>query len=102
MMRIHQRIEEIVKDQATAEALKPWYMFMCKRPCFDDEYLPAFNRPNVHLVDTNGKGITEITEKGPVFEGKRVPARRADLRHRLRGAEDRHLQPDPRRERRSS
>jgi cation diffusion facilitator CzcD-associated flavoprotein CzcO len=70
MMRIHQRIDEIVKDKATAEALKPWYMFMCKRPCFHDEYLPTFNRPNVHLVDTKGKGITEITEKGPVFEGK--------------------------------
>jgi cyclohexanone monooxygenase len=70
MMRIHRRIEAIVKDKATAEALKPWFMFMCKRPCFDDEYLPAYNRPNVHLVDTRGKGITEITEKGPLFEGK--------------------------------
>ena len=70
MMRIHRRIEEIVKDKATAESLKPWYMFMCKRPCFDNDYLPTYNRPNVHLVDTHGKGITEITEKGPVFEGK--------------------------------
>ncbi len=70
MMRIHKRIEEIVEDKATAEALKPWYMFMCKRPCFDNDYLPTFNRPNVHLVDTHGKGITEINEKGPVFEGK--------------------------------
>jgi cation diffusion facilitator CzcD-associated flavoprotein CzcO len=70
MMRIHKRIEEIVKDQATAEALKPWYMFMCKRPCFDNDYLPTFNRPSVHLIDTHGKGISEITEKGPVFEGK--------------------------------
>jgi cation diffusion facilitator CzcD-associated flavoprotein CzcO len=70
MMRIHTRIEEIVKDQATAEALKPWYMFMCKRPCFDNDYLPTFNRPSVHLIDTHGKGISEITEKGPVFEGK--------------------------------
>jgi cyclohexanone monooxygenase len=70
MMRIHKRIEEIVKDQATAEALKPWYMFMCKRPCFDNDYLPTFNRPTVHLIDTHGKGISQITEKGPVFEGK--------------------------------
>ncbi|HLK25660.1 MAG TPA: NAD(P)/FAD-dependent oxidoreductase [Caulobacteraceae bacterium] len=73
MMRIHRRIDEIVGDRATAEALKPWYMFMCKRPCFDDEYLPAFNRPNVHLVDTRGKGITEIGPEGPVFEGKTYP-----------------------------
>jgi cation diffusion facilitator CzcD-associated flavoprotein CzcO len=70
MMRIHKRIEEIVKDKATAESLKPWYMFMCKRPCFDNDYLPTYNRPNVHLVDTHGKGITEITEEGPLFEGK--------------------------------
>jgi cyclohexanone monooxygenase len=70
MMKIHHRIEEIVKDQATAESLKPWYMFMCKRPCFDNDYLPTFNRPSVHLIDTHGKGITEINEKGPVFEGK--------------------------------
>ncbi len=70
VMRIHKRIDEIVKDQATAGALKPWYMFMCKRPCFHNEYLPTFNRPNVHLVDTHSKGITEITAQGPVFEGK--------------------------------
>ena len=41
-------------------------MFMCKRPCFHNDYLPTFNRPNVHLVDTQGKGITEITEQGVV------------------------------------
>jgi cation diffusion facilitator CzcD-associated flavoprotein CzcO len=72
-IRLHKRIEEIVKDPATAEALKPWYMHRCKRPTYDDEYLPAFNRPNVHLVDTDGKGITEITERGPVFEGTEYP-----------------------------
>jgi cyclohexanone monooxygenase len=70
MMRIHKRIEEIVKDKATAESLKPWYMFMCKRPCFDNDYLPTYNRPNVHLIDTHGQGINEINEDGPVFEGK--------------------------------
>ena len=73
MMRIHRRIEEVVKDKATAEALKPWYMFMCKRPCFDDEYLPAFNLANVHLVDTHGKGITEIAREGPIFDGRTYP-----------------------------
>ncbi len=69
MIRIHTRIDKIVKDKATADALKPWYMFMCKRPCFHNDYLPTYNRSNVHLVDTHGKGITAITEKGPVFEG---------------------------------
>ncbi len=70
MMRIHRRIEKEVHDPEVAEALKPWYMFMCKRPCFHNEYLPTFNRPNVHLVDTHGEGINEITEKGPVFHDK--------------------------------
>ncbi len=73
MMRIHKRIEQIVEDKATAEALKPWYMFMCKRPCFDNDYLPTYNRPTVHLIDTHGKGIGEIRERGPVFEGKEYP-----------------------------
>jgi cation diffusion facilitator CzcD-associated flavoprotein CzcO len=70
MMRIHKRIEKTVKDTEVADALKPWYMFMCKRPCFHNDYLPAYNLPSVHLVDTHGKGITQINEKGPVFEGK--------------------------------
>ena len=70
MMRIHRRIDEIVHDSATADALKPWYMFMCKRPCFHNEYLPSFNLPNVHLVDTQGQGITQISPQGPVFDGK--------------------------------
>ncbi len=70
MMRIHRRIEKEVHDPETAESLKPWYMFMCKRPCFHNEYLPSFNQPNVHLVDTHGEGITEITEDGPVFHGE--------------------------------
>ncbi|HEY1752787.1 MAG TPA: NAD(P)/FAD-dependent oxidoreductase [Caulobacteraceae bacterium] len=73
MMRIHRRIEELVEDPATAEALKPWYMFMCKRPCFDDEYLPAYNRPSVSLVDSKGQGITEIAPEGPVFDGRTYP-----------------------------
>jgi cation diffusion facilitator CzcD-associated flavoprotein CzcO len=73
MMRIHRRIEKTVTDKATAESLKPWYMFMCKRPCFHNDYLPTFNRPNVTLVDTHGKGITEIDEQGPVFEGTHYP-----------------------------
>jgi cation diffusion facilitator CzcD-associated flavoprotein CzcO len=72
-MRIHRRIEELVHDPETAEKLKPWYMHRCKRPTYDDEYLPAFNLPNVHLVDTDGKGVTEITENGVVFEGVEYP-----------------------------
>jgi cyclohexanone monooxygenase len=64
------RIDEIVEDQATAEALKPWYNLFCKRPGFSDEYLNAFNRPNVKLVDTKGKGVERITENAVVVEGQ--------------------------------
>ncbi|MGY9056221.1 MAG: flavin-containing monooxygenase [Alphaproteobacteria bacterium] len=72
-MRIHARVDSVINDPATAEALKPWYMHRCKRPCYDDEYLPAFNLPNVHLVDTQGKGVTQINERGVVFEGVEYP-----------------------------
>ena len=58
------RIETIVKDADTAESLKPWYNFFCKRPCFHDQYLDTFNRPNVHLVDTDGKGVDRIDATG--------------------------------------
>jgi len=64
------RVEQLVTDPATAEILKPYYRYLCKRPCFHDEYLQAFNRPNVTLIDCPS-GIERITEKGPVVDGKR-------------------------------
>ncbi len=73
MNQIRSRVDAIVKDKATAEALKPWYRQFCKRPCFHDEYLETFNRPNVTLVDTKGKGVERITEKGVVFDGVEYP-----------------------------
>jgi cation diffusion facilitator CzcD-associated flavoprotein CzcO len=73
MNQIRARVDQIVKDDATAEALKPWYRQFCKRPCFHDEYLQSFNRPNVTLVDTKGKGVERITEKGVVANGVEVP-----------------------------
>jgi cyclohexanone monooxygenase len=69
MNQIRARVDALVKDKRTAEALKPWYRQFCKRPTFNDEYLPAFNRPNVTLVDTMGRGVERITEKGLVFDG---------------------------------
>ncbi|MEE8473933.1 MAG: monooxygenase, partial [Myxococcota bacterium] len=42
----------------------------CKRPCFHNEYLPTFNRGNVMLVDTKGKGVERVTEKGVVVDGR--------------------------------
>ena len=64
MEEIRARVDEIVADPETAEALKPWYRQLCKRPCFHDEYLQAYNLPNVHLVDTNGRGVDRIDETG--------------------------------------
>jgi cyclohexanone monooxygenase len=70
MEQIRARAAEVVKDPNVAEALKPYYNQFCKRPCFHDEYLDTFNRPNVTLVDTDGKGVERITEKGVVANGK--------------------------------
>jgi len=70
MVQVRQRIEDTVKDPATAEALKPWFSLFCKRPCFHDDYLPTFNRENVTLVDTQGQGVERITENGLVVDGK--------------------------------
>ncbi len=70
MERVRARVDSIVQDKATAEALKPWYDQFCKRPCFHDQYLQTFNRPNVYLVDTKGKGVERITEKGVVVDGR--------------------------------
>ena len=73
MEELRARIGTIVTDPATAEALKPWYNRMCKRPCFHDEYLQAFNRPNVTLLDTAGKGVERITEDSVVVGGVAHP-----------------------------
>jgi cation diffusion facilitator CzcD-associated flavoprotein CzcO len=70
MNQVRARVDSIVKDPATAEALKPWYRQFCKRPCFHDEYLPTYNRPNVELVDTKGKGVEALTARGVVANGK--------------------------------
>jgi len=64
-----QRIDEMVADPDVAAALKPYYRYLCKRPCFHDEYFDAFNRPNVTLVDCPA-GIERITEQGPVVGGR--------------------------------
>ena len=69
MNEVRDRVSSIVKDPATAEGLKAWYGQWCKRPTFNDEYLPTFNRPNVKLVDTKGKGVEHVTEKGVVVDG---------------------------------
>ena len=73
MEQIRARVDEIVEDPKTAEALKPYYPYGCKRPTFHDEYLPAFNKPNVHLIDTAPMGVQEINERGVVHNGIEYP-----------------------------
>lgn len=73
MARIWARIDEVIEDPATAAALKPYYQFLCKRPCFHDEYLATLNRSNVRLVDTDGRGIDRIYEQGIVANGEEFP-----------------------------
>ena len=73
MEQIRARVDAIVEDPKTAEALKPYYPYGCKRPTFHDEYLPTFNKPNVHLVDTAPIGVTRINERGVVHDGKEYP-----------------------------
>jgi cation diffusion facilitator CzcD-associated flavoprotein CzcO len=70
MEEIRGRVDSEVKEPQTAEALKPYYRQFCKRPCFHNEYLATFNRPNVTMVDTHGKGVERITEKGVVVDGQ--------------------------------
>lgn len=71
--RVRARVSAVVKDPETAEKLKPWYPAWCKRPTFHDDYLPAFNRPNVTLVDTDGKGVDAVTAEAIVANGVAYP-----------------------------
>jgi cation diffusion facilitator CzcD-associated flavoprotein CzcO len=73
MDEIRARVDAIVEDPPTAAALKAWYRQLCKRPCFHDEYLSAFNLPSVRLVDTDGRGVERITPGGVVVAGVEYP-----------------------------
>ncbi len=71
MNGIRDRVSDTVSDDGTAETLRPWYRQFCKRPTFNDDYLPTFNLPNVTLVDTSDtKGVERITETGIETGGK--------------------------------
>jgi cation diffusion facilitator CzcD-associated flavoprotein CzcO len=71
MERMRQRVASIVEDPETAEALKPYYRFMCKRPLSNNDFYPTFNKPNVSLIDVSEtKGLEAMTEKGFIAGGK--------------------------------
>jgi len=72
MENVRTRAEAVVHDPETAEALKPWYNWLCKRPCFHDEYLDVFNQDNVTLVDTAGRGVERITEHTVFADGQEL------------------------------
>ncbi|MDE2462631.1 MAG: NAD(P)/FAD-dependent oxidoreductase [Alphaproteobacteria bacterium] len=69
MEEIRARVDTVVRDTEAAQKLKAWYRQLCKRPCFHDEYLQAFNEPSTTLVDTDGKGVERITRKGIIANG---------------------------------
>ena len=73
MSQLRRRIDQTVKDKKVAEALKPWYRQWCKRPCFHDQYLNTYNRKNVTLVDTLGKGIERIKDNKILANGQEYP-----------------------------
>ncbi|MCA6237441.1 MAG: NAD(P)/FAD-dependent oxidoreductase, partial [Phenylobacterium sp.] len=73
MEEIRARVDSIVGDRQTAQNLKAWYRQLCKRPCFHDAYLQAFNEPSTRLIDTDGKGVERITETGVVVAGVEYP-----------------------------
>jgi len=70
MNQVRARVDQIVRDPTTAAALKPWYRQFCKRPCFHDEYLDTFNRPNVTLVDTQGRGVERMAPRAVIANGE--------------------------------
>lgn len=75
MEKIRARVDKTVNNPAAADLLKPWYRYFCKRPTFNDLYLPAFNRDNVELIDVSGPaGLERLTETGFVVDGTEYPA----------------------------
>ena len=73
MEQIRARVDVLVDDPETAQSLKPYYPYGCKRPTFHDEYLSTFNLPSVTLVDTAPLGVKEINERGVVHDGTEYP-----------------------------
>jgi cyclohexanone monooxygenase len=70
MEQVRARVDTIIKDRDTAESLKPWYNWLCKRPCYHDEYLEVFNQTNVTLVDTQGRGVERLSEDAVFANGE--------------------------------
>jgi cyclohexanone monooxygenase len=59
-----EKIRQIVRDPAVAEALCPAHHIGTKRTCVDIGYFEVYNRNNVHLVDVRSSPITGVTPGG--------------------------------------
>lgn len=73
MNQIRDNIDSKVNNPDVAKKLMPWYKWLCKRPCFHDSYLDIFNKKNVHLIDTDGKGVDKITDNSVVVGDESYP-----------------------------
>jgi len=70
MERLRQRVDAIVNDKETADILKPYYRYQCKRPTSNDDFYATFNRPNVKAIDVSAsQGVERMTAKGFVANG---------------------------------
>lgn len=61
---VRDRIRDIVRDPATAEALCPQDFIATRRVCVDTGYFEIFNRPDVALVDVAQDPIAAVTKTG--------------------------------------
>ena len=62
MERLRRRIADIVDDPHTAEALKPYYRFLCKRPCSQRRVPADLQPPQRHAgrrVGVQGRGTAD-------------------------------------------
>jgi len=62
---------DVVRDPATRAKLRPTHAWGCKRPLYSNDYLPAFNRPNLELVT---EPLERITKEGVVTRDGRLRA----------------------------
>ena len=59
-----EKIRQIVRDPAVAEALCPRHHIGTKRTCVDISYFETYNRDNVELVDVRTSPITTLIPRG--------------------------------------
>ncbi len=71
--RLRAQVDDIVRDPQKAALLKAYYRTHCKRPGYSDDYLQAFNRANVTIVDVAASPIERIERDALVTSDRRYP-----------------------------